>query len=130
MQQSERVSSTTNGGEGGEGVEAPGEGEEESDLDSWPEDTTSPHDSKDHITHLTISDHHLTTHLDFYSESEYDDTEATSTTSTALRENLSCGPCQSCRSPVVVRYQAFSLGQTAPPSQPFRYTRKLFSNNR
>ena len=70
MQQSERVSSTTNGGEGGEGVEAPGEGEEESDLDSWPEDTTSPHDSNDHITHLTISDHHLTPHLDFYSESE------------------------------------------------------------
>ena len=126
MQQSERVSSTTNGSEG---VEGPGEGEEESDLDSWPEDTTSPHDSNPPITALPTS-HLLSLHLDFYSESEYDDTEATSTTSTALRENLSCGPCQSCRSPVVVRYQAFSLGQTAPPSQPFRYTRKLFSNNR
>ena len=134
MQQSERVSSTTSGVEG---AEAPGEGEEESDLDSWPEDTTSPHDSNDLIT----TSHHLwplphSSPLDFYSESEYDDTEATSTTSTstattALRESLSCGPCQSCRSPVVVtRYQAFSLGQTNPPTQPFRYTRKLFSNNR
>ena len=126
MQQSERVSSTTNGVDG---VEGTGEGEEESDLDSWPEDTTSPHDSNHHISDLTTS-HHLTLHLDFYSESEYDDTEATSTTSSALRENLSCAPCQSCRSPVVVRYQAFSLGRTNPASQPFRYTRKLFSNNR
>ena len=126
MQQSERVSSTTSGVEG---VEGPGEGEEESDLDSWPEDTTSPHESKVHLTNLTTS-HHLTLHLDFYSESEYDDTEATSTTSTALRESLPCGPCQSCRSPVVVTYQAFSLAQTNPPTQPFRYTRKLFSNNR
>ena len=47
MQQSERVSSTTNGVEG---VEGPPEAEEESDLDSWPEDTTSPHDSNDLIT--------------------------------------------------------------------------------
>ena len=46
MQQSERVSSTTNGVEG---VEGPAEAEEESDLDSWPEDTTSPHDSNDQI---------------------------------------------------------------------------------
>ena len=130
MQQSERVSSTTNGVEGGEGGEGPGDGEEESDLDSWPEDTTSPHDSNDHITLLTISYHHITHHTDFYSESEYDDTEATSTTSTSMRENLSCGPCQSCRSPVMVRYQAFSLAHTNPPAQPFRYSRKLFSNNR
>ena len=56
MQQSERVSSTTSGVEG---AEAPGEGEEESDLDSWPEDTTSPHDSKDLIT---TSDHSFTPH--------------------------------------------------------------------
>ena len=128
MQQSERVSSTTNGVEG---VEGPPEAEEESDLDSWPEDTTSPHDSNDEITtshHLTSPSH--SSPIDFYSESEYDDTEATSTTSTAMRENISCGPCQSCRSPVVVRYQAFSLAQTNPPTQPFRYTRKLFSNNR
>ena len=54
MQQSERVSSTTNGVEGVEGVEGPAEAEEESDLDSWPEDTTSPHDSNDQIT---TSDH-------------------------------------------------------------------------
>ena len=61
MQQSERVSSTTNGVEG---AEVAGEAEEESDLDSWPEDTTSPHDSNDLITtsDLASSYHPLTLH--------------------------------------------------------------------
>ena len=47
MHQSERVTSTTSGVEGHDG-------EEESDLDSWPEDSISPHDSKDlpHLSYL------------------------------------------------------------------------------
>ena len=104
MHQSERVSSTTSV-------------EEESDLDSWPEDSTSPHDSK---TPSLLSPASPPA-LDFYSESEYDDTETS---------------CQACRgsgtvcSPVLVRYNLTKPQDCHSLSQPFRYTRKIFSNNR
>ena len=49
MHQSERVTSTTSGHEALEAQDADSRdntGEEDSDTDSWPEDSTSPNDSK------------------------------------------------------------------------------------
>ena len=49
MHQSERVTSTTSGHEAPEGQDTDSRdhtGEEDSDTDSWPEDSTSPNDSK------------------------------------------------------------------------------------
>ena len=88
MHQSERVTSTTSGHEALEAQDADSRdntGEEDSDTDSWPEDSTSPNDSKycvDKVDKVKI--YISISCLDFYSESEYDDMEASSTTTTSL----------------------------------------------
>ena len=92
--------------------------------------------------------------LDFYSDSEYDDTEASSTTTTMMNSSCTADTaachCRSCTSPnsrscssqsAVTRYTdhgtryPLSLAQrnanNCPSFQhPFRYTRKIFSNHR
>ena len=84
MHQSERVTSTTSGHEAPEGQDTDSRdhtGEEDSDTDSWPEDSTSPNDSKYYVDKVDkVKIYVSISCLDFYSESEYDDMEASSTT--------------------------------------------------
>ena len=127
MHQSERVSSTS----GNDKQEIQDDAnDDDSDIDSWPEDSTSQNEN-------------------FYSDSEFDDSEATSTTNSHhLKSNTniinddklsssSCG-CRSCCSQSYSSSHSLTSPYTTPTSRftssetssPFRYTRKIFSNHR
>ena len=158
MHQSERVSSTSGNDHLDNNDNHQNNNDEDSDMDSWPEDTTSPNDSKDVqciILLCSLIWSNIKLSIDFYSDSEYDDTEASSSSGVCDHSTVpgaGARPCTGCTvtpgaamtgppgSRGCPRYIGCSMsrgqecrgpstGAGAPP-QPFRYTRKIFSNHR
>ena len=159
MHQSERVSSTSGNDHLDNNDNHQNNNDEDSDMDSWPEDTTSPNDSKDIQCIILLESpliwSNIKLALDFYSDSEYDDTEASSSSAVCDHSTVpgaGARPCTGCTvtpgaamtgppgSRGCPRYIGCSMsrgqecrgpstGAGAPP-QPFRYTRKIFSNHR